>query len=156
MNDTSLKEIVVRQFARSWQVFVEAVQSFTAEEWRTGDVDYLIPARLAYHILEAAEFYSSETSFDFPSGHRFNCEWDGAKSDDLPSQEDILSYLADVSLQAETWLRGADLLTSDDDFPWAGGSVLDRAFYLLRHSHHHIGEMWSEIKRRGHALPDWH
>jgi hypothetical protein len=137
-------------------MFEEAVRAFSADEWRIADVVYLTPARTAYHIVETAEFYSSETPDGFPWAHRFGYDWEadvGTKR--LPTQDAILSYLADVRPKVEAWLNSADLSASDAAFPWTGGSLLDRALYLLRHNHHHVGEMWSEIKRHGHSLPDW-
>lgn len=156
MNDVAVSTVLIGQFERSWRMLEEAVESFSAEEWRTGEVDYLTPARLSYHILETAEFYSGESAEDFPWGHRFGCDWEGAEREALPTQADVLAYLADVRLQVETWLTSADLLATDDAFTWPGDIVLDRAVYLLRHTHHHVGEMWSEIKRRGHDLPNWY
>ena len=155
MSDVGLSAVLIRQFERSWRMLEEAAESFSAEEWRRGEIDYLTPARLTYHILEAAEFYSGESSEGFPWGHRFGCDWEGGELEELPTQEDVLAYLADVRPQVETWLNDVDLSATDEAFPWPGGTVLDRALYLLRHNHHHIGEMWSEIKRRGHELPDW-
>ena len=156
MDEAIMRDSLVRQFVRSWRMVEEAIRSFSADEWKTGDVDYLTPARLAYHIIETAEFYAGETPDGFPSGHRFGCDWEGAEPDDLPTQEAILAYLADARTQVGGWLREVDLLAADVAFPWTGGCILDRALYLLRHNHHHVGEMWSEIKRRGHPLPDWY
>ena len=156
MDEATMRDSLVRQFVRSWGMVEEAIRSFSADEWRTGDVDYLTPARLAYHIIETAEFYAGETPDGFPSGHRFGCDWEGAEPDDLPTREAILAYLADARTQVGGWLREVDLLAADVAFPWTGGCILDRALYLLRHNHHHVGEMWSEIKRRGHPLPDWY
>jgi len=152
---TELSGVLVGQFERSWRMVEEAVGTFSAEEWRTGEIDYLTPARLAYHILETAEFYAGESPDGFPFGHRFGCDWEGAQPEELPTQEDVLEYLAEVRSQVETWLTSADLLAADDAFTWPGDTVLDRAVYLQRHTHHHVGEMWSEIKRRGHDLPHW-
>lgn len=154
MTDTALNETITRQFARSWQVVTEAMAAFTPEEWVTGEVDYLTPARLAYHIVETAEFYTSDTPEGFPWGHRFGCDWEGAKVEELPDQDAVAAYLAEVRDQAKRFLS-QDLLAEDPDFPWCGGARLDRALYLVRHTHHHVGELWSEIKRCGHNLPDW-
>ena len=156
MSDVALSAVLIRQFERSWRMVEQAVRIFSAEEWRTGDVDYLTPARATYHVLEAAEFYSGKSSEDFDWGHRFGCDWEGAERQELPNQEEVLAYLADVRRQVAAWLDEVDLLATDEAFPWPGGTVLDRALYLLRHNHHHVGEMWSEIKRRGYDLPDWH
>jgi hypothetical protein len=153
MSDTTL--ILIRQFDRSWRVVEEAVRAFSAEEWRVADTEYLTPARSAYHIIETAEFYASATPDGFPWGHRFNCDWEGASAEQLPTQEAILTYLGEVRAQVASWLESANLCEQDTAFPWTGGTILDRALYLLRHNHHHVGEMWSEIKRKGHPLPDW-
>jgi hypothetical protein len=155
MTDTQLNEIIRRQFVRSWQVLTEAMAAFMPDEWTTGEIDYLTPARLAYHIVEAAEFYTRDTSYDFPWGHRFGCDWGGAKAEELPDRDAVAAYLAEVRDQVERFLS-QNLLADDPDFPWCGGTRLDRALYLVRHTHHHVGELWSEIKRRGHGLPDWH
>ena len=74
----------------------------------------------------------------------------------LPLNTDsaIATYLAEVRDQVDDWLSH-DLLALDAAYPWTGGTRLDRAIYLVRHTHHHVGELWSEIKRRGHPLPDW-
>jgi hypothetical protein len=156
MSEVGLRDSLIRQFARSWKMVEEAIRSFSAEEWKTGDVTYLTPARLAYHIVETAEFYSGETADGFSWGHRFGCDWESAAPDDLPTQEAVLAYLADARSQVENWLREVDLFAPDAAFDWTGGCALDRALYLVRHNHHHVGEMWSEIKRRGHPLPDWY
>jgi hypothetical protein len=157
MSDASLNEIVIRQYGRSWRMVEEAVAAFAPEEWRTGEVAYLTPARTAYHIVETAEFYSGDTPDGFPWAHRFGFDWEAdVAAGELPTQEAILSYLADVRPKVEAWLEAADLMAPDPAFPWTGGTVLDRAHYLVRHTHHHVGEMWAEVKRRGHGLPDWY
>ena len=157
MTTATLAEVLTRQYERSWRMLREAVQAFGAGEWRTGAVDYLTPARTAYHIIETAEFHTSDTPDGFPWAHRFGFDWEAAvEAERLPTQDEILSYLSDVQPKVETWLNVADLMAPDTAFPWPGGTILDRAHYLLRHTHHHVGEMWSEIKRRGHDLPDWY
>ncbi len=156
MNDVALRAVLIGQFERSWRMVEEAVGAFSAEEWRTGEIDYLTPARLAYHILETAEFYSGETRENFSWGHRFGCDWEGAEREALPTQADVLAYLTEMRSRVEAWLAEVDLSAADAAFPWPGDTVLDRAVYLQRHTHHHIGELWSEIKRRGHDLPNWY
>ena len=155
MNVPTSNEVLRRQFERSWQVVTKAMATFTPEEWVTGEVDYLTPARLAYHIVETAEFYTGDMPDGFAWGHRFGCDWEGAKIAELPDQESVAAYLTEVRDQVESFLR-QDLLAEDPNFPWCGGTRLDRALYLMRHNHHHVGELWSEIKRHGHELPDWH
>jgi hypothetical protein len=157
MSKATVSEIVVRQYERSWRMFEEAVGTFTAEEWRIGDVTYLTPARTAYHVIETAEFYSGDTPDGFPWAHRFGFDWEAeVEAEALPTQEDIMAYLEDVRPKVDAWLKSVDLMAPDTACHWTGGTILDRAHYLVRHTHHHVGEMWSEIKRHGHDLPDWY
>jgi hypothetical protein len=141
-----VNEILRRQFARSWQVVTEAMAAFTPDEWTTGEVDYLTPARLAYHIVEVAEFYTSDTSYNFPWGHRFGCDREGTKAEELPDRDAVAAYLAEVRDQVEHFLS-QDLLSEDPDFPWCGGTRLDRALYLVRHT----TTTWASCGRRSSA-----
>jgi hypothetical protein len=134
------------------------VRRFPAEQWRGGEIDYLIPARLALHVIEAAEFYSGDSPEEFRWGSRFGVNCERTPPEQLPDQEAMLRYLDEVQARVETWLRGltdADLLLPGQAFPWTGRCVLDRAIYVLRHTHQHIGEMNAELRRRGCPRAQW-
>ncbi len=71
----------------TWDMYEETIRSIPDGHWRTGDIDYLIPARLVYHVLETADFYSSEKPEGFPWGQRFNVDpWD-ALPEQLPTKD---------------------------------------------------------------------
>jgi len=154
----AIGEVVAGQFARAWETLVEAIHQFPAEQWRTGETETLIPARLAYHLIEAAEFYSGTTSEGFAWGRRFGADWEGAEPDQLPTQEQVLIYLEETQTRVDAWLRGmadADLLAADSSFLWTGSTTLDRALYLLRHNQHHVGELNAELRRRRLPRAEW-
>jgi hypothetical protein len=158
MSDTTISVSLIEQFARSWEVLRDAVRQFPAEQWRCGEIDYLIPPRLALHVIEAAEFYAGDTPEGFHFGGRFGVDWEGSPAEQFPDQEEMLRYLDEVQAQVEAWLRGlsdADLLLPGQAFPWTGRCVLDRAIYVLRHTHQHIGEMNAELRRRGCPRAQW-
>jgi len=146
------------QFSAAWSLLGDAIGDILDDQWRTGESDHLVPARLALHIIETAEHYSSEDPASYRWGARFNLDWESAPSQNLPGQHDIQRYLADVKKQVREWIekQGDDgLLAPDSHYGGEGMSHFDRAAYLLRHTHHHIGELCAELRRRGIPRPRW-
>lgn len=147
---------VLEHFRRTLTMFREAVQTFPVEEWRAGELNYLRPAGIAYHVLETIDFYTGEESIDaFEWGGRFGVDWEGAHSDQLPSQEQVLLYLDEVQARVEEWLTGNDLLAPEQTYPWTGSVLLARALYILRNTQHHVAELSLELTRRGYPAPEW-
>ena len=139
-------------------MYRDAINEIPEEHWRSGDVDYLIPARQVYHVIEAAEFYSRDTPARFNFGHRFGADWEGAKPEQLPTKQQAMVYLEEIQKRVDSWLRGigdSDLLSEDTEYLWKGTSFLDRALYLLQHNRQHIGEINAELRRRGLPRIKW-
>ena len=85
-------------------------------------------------------------------------DWEGAKPEQLPTQEQTLLYLNEVQPKVEDWLKetsDSELLSPDTEYPWTGGSVLSRALYLLRHNQSHLGELNAELRRRELPRAKW-
>lgn len=144
------------QFHRALGMFREAVQAFPGEEWRKGDIDYLRPAGLAYHVLETIDFYSGDRpGEEFPWGGRFGVGWEESRSERLPSQEQVLAYLDEMEAKLEDWFEKSDLLSGEATFLWTGETMLGRAAYMLRHTQHHVAELGLELRRRGYSRPEW-
>jgi len=155
-------ESLIEHYTRTWDMVRGAIEAFPDDGWRAGDVDQLVPARQALHIVETADYYSGEWEGAemIPWGARLDYEWEACPRDKLPSQADLLSYLDEVKAKVEAWLtkRGDDGLLGeppDKCFPWTGACDLSRALFLIRHTHHHLGKIHSELRRRGIARPDW-
>jgi len=161
MSASGIMTSLLDHYNRAWDMLREAVEAFPDEQWRTADTDDLIPARQALHIIESAAFYSGEwTGKKFPTGERLSCNWEFSAASELPSRQDVLTYLDEARAKVEAWLtkRGdAGLLGEpvDKRFPWTGACELGRALYLIRHTHHHLGKMHAELRRRGIARPEW-
>jgi hypothetical protein len=156
MSQDVLSQAMLGQFRRTLAMFREAAQTFRAEEWRAGDLDYLRPAGVAYHIVETIDFYAGDQSANqFPWGARFGASWEEAQSERLPSQKQVLGYLDDVEAKLKMWLVSADLSAPEQAFPWTGPIQLARAVYLLRNTQHHVAEMSLELTRRGYPAPSW-
>ena len=146
------------QFEHAWDMFAEAVRLFSAEQWRQDSGLVLAPARVAYHLLETAEYYLSDAPGAFRWGGRFGVDWESADAGALPTQEDILAYLGEVRRACQDWLnrRAAHgMLDLDPVYGGEGMSRLDRSLYLLRHTHHHIGELCAQLRRYDLPRPGW-
>lgn len=130
--------------------------AFPADEWRKGEIDYLRPAGVAYHVVECMDFYTGNQPPDkFPWGGHFGVDWEDTNSERLPNQEQVLTYLDEVEEKLKEWFRKTDLLAAESTFPWTGITGLARAIYNLRNIQHHVSEMSLELTRRSFQSPDW-
>jgi hypothetical protein len=155
----TIQESLVDAFRRNWDMYEELIKSIPNEHWRTGDINYLIPARLVYHVLESADFYTNPTSKGFAWGKHINVNWEVATYEQLPTKVSIQSYFREIMEKVNNWLRGmddSDFLSPQKEFLWTGNTMLGRAIYLLVHCRQHIGEINAELRRRGLARVKWH
>lgn len=158
MDSTRVTDVLIEQFARTWEVLREIVDTFPESEWRKGDSSYLIMARMAYHIVFAADMYSTRLSYEeYKPKRNFTLDWERATPEELPSQGDIKTFIAKTQQRVEGWLQDLaedGLLAEEKHYAWTGSRVLSRAVYVLRHNHHHLGELNSELRRRGFLGPE--
>ena len=63
-----LAESLLESLSLTWDMYDDAIKEIPDEHWSTGEIDYLIPARLIYHVLEAADYYTRPTSEGYPRG----------------------------------------------------------------------------------------
>jgi len=157
MGDDAIANSVLDQFNRALKMFRESILAFPEGEWRKGDIDYLRPAGVAYHVAETIDFYtSSKTVEQFPWGSRFGVDWEDGQSERLPIQSELVGYLDEVEGKLTNWIESVDLSSEEAVYPWTGPIVLSRAIYVLRNTQHHLSEMALELTRRGYAAPEWH
>jgi hypothetical protein len=109
---SGIAESIIENFTLTWDMYSEAIDSIPYEHLRTGEIDYLIPARLMLHAIETIDFYSSESPNDFKHGHRFKIDRKTSSPNQLPSKDQFRMYLEEVREKTESWLRGL----SDEDF----------------------------------------
>ena len=147
------------QFQRQRAAIRDVLASVPEDQWKAGSTPPLVPARLLYHILSGTEVYARSTSYEaYLLERRFPEDWQLMQADALPDRSTSLACVDVMEKQTVRWLNElADegLLSSDEGFPWTGSSKLGRALYLLRHTQNHIGELNSELRRRGLARGKW-
>ena len=134
----------VKQYAHTARVFEKIVKDFDAESWFQAGRGVISPARLSFHILQGVKYYLEDTStIAFESGKSFENNWETAKEEELPSQNDIVVCIHEMQEKTEKWLSEMDTDAENAAFPWAGKTKLGVVIFLLRHSLFHIGELSS-------------
>lgn len=156
MSEKEIKDVVFNQYQRALKMFREAVLAFPVDEWRKGEIDYLRPAGVAYHVVECLDFYTGNEPPDkFNWGGRFGVDWEDTDSDLLPSQDQLISYLDEMEDKLKEWSAKTEILATETLFPWTGSLILGRTIYTLRNIQHHVSEMSLELTRRGYRSPEW-
>jgi hypothetical protein len=153
-----ISESIIENFSLTWQMYKEAINNIPEEEWRTGEIDYLIPARLILHGLEVLDYYSPTTPEIGIQGYQFKLDDQKIPAKQLPSQAQMDQYLEGVREKLETWIKDIDdesFHSSETRFPWTGSTLHGRLLYSLDHSRHHIGELNGELRRRGLPRIKW-
>jgi hypothetical protein len=139
-----MKTDLIRQYDHFWKVLSRLVNEFDDRSWTATGRKATVPIRLSFHILHATQYYIQDTTIrTFASGKPFEIDFEKADVADLPSRDDVLQCIGELSSKTEEWLRGLDLSSSNQDFPWAGRTKLGVALFLLKHSTFHLGELSS-------------
>jgi hypothetical protein len=154
----SLVESLLEAYSLIWDMYDDSVQNIPEEHWKMGEIDYLIPARQAYHAIQTGDFYSGDSPDDFPWGYRFGGGCFDTPPDKLPTKEQAKEYHDEVREKVTKWILGtgvSGLMSQEEFFPWTGSVVLSRALYLLGHYRQHFGEINAELRRRGLPRIKW-
>lgn len=152
MTDDAASNALLDEFARAWDMVLAAVRSFPDETWRTGSEERFQPARLAYHLLLAANRYTwLGAADDYMANRRFTLNWAEAPVDAFPGRESALELLERAKADTIAWIesQGAGLVGEKAMWPWTGESALAQGIYHLRHLQHHMAELNMELRRRG-------
>ncbi len=139
-----MKNEFIKQYAHTWRVFERVVGDFDPDTWLHTGRGTITPARLAFHVLKAVKYYLEDsTTHSFKSGKSLDCDWETAKEEDLPSQQDILACIKELAGKTEKWLLELDFNSRNTSFQWAGETKTGVVLFLLRHTLYHLGELSS-------------
>ncbi len=157
MQEKTIAEELNEQFSRSWRMIRETVTGFSETDWNSEGVDYLVPARIAYHLIETIEHYIGDQSKEeFGWGKRFGGGWQALEKERLPKQEDVLVYLEEIETKLAEWISHCDFQKENKLFKHTGQTQLGHALYVLRHTLDHHGEMNYILYQSGHKKVNWH
>ena len=132
-----MKNEFIGQFQHTWNILEGIVSDFDDDAWTNLGHGYIVPARLAYHILRSTQYYiEDDSAITLPSGKPFDGDWLSIGTDQLPSRADILSALEAFRTKTANWLAEMDLSAENTAFGWAGetkAGVVIHYEYLLAH-----------------------
>jgi hypothetical protein len=132
----------IDQYNHTWNILEGIVTDFDDVSWASLEHGYIVPARLAFHILKSTHYYIEEPSdIPLPSGRPFDVDWLEMDVNDLPLRSDILHALEVFRTKTEKWLSDMDLNAKNTAFDWAGETKAGVVIFLLRHSLYHLGEL---------------
>ena len=157
--ETICRDELVEQFNRAWDMVIQAVERLSDANWTADDDGRYTPARVAYHLLKAAERYTYVGDpEEYLKQQRFNKDWVEALIAELPSRDQCPADLRAMKSRTAAWLGegGKDGLTgSPAKWPWVGKTLLGQAVYFLRHTQHHQAELNAALKRLGRQPVKW-
>ncbi|MFX0203675.1 MAG: hypothetical protein ACFFCW_46855 [Candidatus Hodarchaeota archaeon] len=152
-----MKSEFTKQYAHTWRIFERLVKDFDKAAWQQAGRGVITPARLSLHIILGTNYYLEDlTPIHFASGKPFNPDWQNAKTDDLPTQDDIVTCIHEMQIKTEKWLSNLDYSASNETFPWAGETLLGIVIFLLRHIIFHVGELSSLLNESKNGLAEDH
>ena len=138
---------------------VEVTQQFDREEWLKGIDFFQVPAKIAFHIVDALDYYFRENpDEEYKWGHRFGGGWWELADEGQPSQEAVLEYLREIEERIErhfVLLDDASLVTPYDKKKDHGETRLGHYIYALRLTMHHHGAFSLLALHYGHPEGTW-
>ncbi len=147
-----------REFDESFRMLADGVARLDDEAWGQGEPTWTeVPARVALHILDTAQFYVADSHEGFapePAGLRF---WD-SPIEDLPDRAETLEHIERVRQLVDDYLveNGDDGLRRG----LAGTAPTEQRrvqwmTYALRHQQHHVAQLSAQCKIRGFGAAAW-
>ena len=142
-----ISRILLNQFQDKWRMLKQTIEKIPEEKIHNGKGDWTYSWNI-YHIIETADFYIRDTHEDMVWGKRAGVDWDKDSKDKIIEKKTeitkdfLLDYIEEIDkkiIDVLTNLSDEDLMKKDG-FYWFD-TILDKLIYLLRHNHHHIGEL---------------
>jgi hypothetical protein len=153
-----MRETLVSQYNHAWKMFYRMVTDFDKDSWVSTGCSYIVPARIAYHIIGGVDYYTeNKAKVNLPSGKENSWNWEGAPVGDLPTQEDILELIHIYKSRTDAWIAGGDFGAENKKFAWTGTNEMSVVVFLLRHMEYHIGELnlLLHMSKNGAANDNW-
>ena len=149
---------LINQYQRAIGILYSEIERFNDSQWITGLDDFLVPVKIAYHIIDCLDYYfSGKVPEDYLWGYRFGGGWWELPEDRQPDKAAVSAYLHEVEariIDELNSLMDEDLLrpfTLDE----CARSVLGHYIYALRHTMHHHGELAAVSVFHKNAGGDW-
>ncbi len=150
----NVKAAVARQLDATFRAISMVIEQVPAEHWRTGEIDYLIPARHVLHLLDTMVigYFGGPPDWEAPNpvlGRKL--DWEGTPAEELPDQTEMMRYFDHTKQHMADWMDQHDdeaLLAPKEFCPWTGPNLLSHLIYNIRHNQGHIDIINAELRRR--------
>lgn len=153
-----MKNTLVNQYNHTWKMFYLLVNDFDTNSWLETGCSYIIPARIAYHIIGGVSYYiENNTKISLVSGKENNWNWEDAPTEELPTKKDIIALIRVFKTKTDKWINDCDFEAENSKFAWTGANQMSVVQFLLRHMEYHIGELnlLLHISKNGNANDNW-
>jgi uncharacterized damage-inducible protein DinB len=155
----TMTEDLLDQTRRAIGMLRFTIAEFEEDEWLSGVSWFYTPARVAMHTALALEgYFFNRADGTYSPTLALDDAWWKLRDDQLPSQVELLAYLADVEG------RIVELLSAQTDdglsqpynlADYSGKTVAGHYAYALRHTMHHQGALTVLATRHGHEGECW-
>lgn len=149
-----LQQTMDKQVRHALHTLRTAIEGCPEPLWRAGEGEYLVIARLAFHVLQAIDYHldAHPDQFDW---NAHGIDWEGSAADALWDQARTLAYLDEIQAKAHAYVDGEAGLLGEDVNPRFFLSRLDHLCYVLRHTAQHTGEMNALLRQVGAPVGSW-
>jgi len=138
-------------FDRTLRMFEDGIQKIPDAHWRRGVGDFLIPVRIAYHIMIGLEwFVTALPEEEHRRMRRYNLDWEGPV-DDMPDRQVLLDDLAWMKGRIARWFADWERESEGEARTFRQGQAL----YFVRHTQHHVGEFAAVARLLDLEGPAW-
>lgn len=139
-------------YSATIQMLKDGIGKIADEYWRQGTIEYLVPVRLAYHIIAGLEWLVTILP---PEEHRktrrYGLDWQGPV-DKMPSRQEMLQDVEWIAERIDEWF---DQWVQDANDETRNQDRLGRAIHFLRHTQHHLGEFGAAARLLGQERAKW-
>jgi hypothetical protein len=131
----------VRLFEQFYRMMRDIVGEFTDESWFASGHKLTRPPLLAYHILKSTKYYNADSGeFIRDDGTALAADYQATDADRITRSE-ILANISRHEASLQLWIRGTELASGNEKYPWTGVDMESVLLFIIRHNYFHLGEM---------------
>ena len=147
-----------QSWMRTFGVIGDTIRGFTPETWTKGFTEFQMPAKVAYHTVECIDFYFKPKGKKFAWGSRFGKNYWEMSEDELPTQEDLLTWMTELETRVMDHLGAVTDEELGENYDPAfpnPNTAVEWYLYALRHTVHHHGSLVALADILGTPSGDW-
>jgi hypothetical protein len=154
--DSSLKEILWKQFGASIDMLENSIKACPDELWNSDSKFWYI----GYHTLFFLDYYLSDDPDNFLPPEPFTLSEfneDGEMPERVYSKEELLSYLGFCRKKCHDLIANLNKDSAAKRFinKYRNYSITEILIYNMRHVQHHAAQLNLLLRQNSDFVPDW-